>query len=187
MVSLSELSRSLPERWPALAAQHQWRNLTIFPFVLTDTLPPLDQVQSVNMVPFQEDKVHIPITREGGIVLPGGTRERGESLEETLARELDEELGAVARSATLLGYWPCFSRDPQPWRPHLSHPDFLRVVFYGEVRLVKPPTNPDDGEYIARIMSLPPARAVSWLRASARPELADLHDLAATLRGGATC
>lgn len=172
------------ERWPALAAEHRWRSVTVHPFVLSTNLPPLEQIQSVNMVPFQHDRALIPVMDNGGILLPGGTRERGETLGETLAREMDEELGAVVRSSRLLGYWPCHSGDPEPWRPHLSHPDFLRVVYYGEVERVRRPTNPDDGEPIAMIKALAADDAVRWLRICNRPELADIYDLAATMRSG---
>lgn len=184
MASSSDAALSLPDRWPALATRHQWRNVTVHPFVPTTDLPPLDAIQSVNMVPFQGELVHIPVMENGGVLLPGGTRELGESIEEALAREMAEELGAVVRSARLLGYWPCYSSDPQPWRSHLSHPHFLRIVYYGDVELVHPPTNPDDGEPIMSIQSLPPLEAVEWLRASNRPELADLYDLATVIRAG---
>lgn len=184
MSSASDAPPPLRDRWPALAVERRWRNVTVYPFVLSGNLPPVDDIQSVNMVAFDGDVVHIPVMADGSVLLPGGTREIGETPAETLEREMDEELGAVVKSAHLLGYWPCFSSDAEPWRPHLSHPRFLRVVFYGEVELVRPPANPDDGERIESIRSLPSGQAVDWLRSSNRPELADLHDLAAAVRSG---
>ena len=40
------------------------------------------------------------------------------------------------------GAWHYFSTAPKPYRPHLPHPEFYRLVGYGAVEIIGTPTNP---------------------------------------------
>lgn len=168
------------DRFPALARPGRWGNVTLAPFVLDDAVPPLSRVQSVNVVPFVGGGGLCVVIGfgDGSATLPGGTIERSESLLGAARREVREEAGAVIHALSPIGHWPCHSGDPGPWRSHLPHPDFLRVVFRGEVSIVGPPGNPAGAEQITRVEVLPLAEATSWLRSAGRADLADLYRLA---------
>ena len=169
--------RSLVE-FPALSAPLRWRNISLTGFQVLDDLPPIEEVQSVNVVPFVGNACIVIGLADGSVSLPGGTMERGESFLETARRELREEVGAEIRSLALVGQWACHSHDPRPWRSHLPHPDFIRLVLCGEVEIVGPPENPTDGEQVARVEVLSLNAAVACLAAAQRHELAALYQVA---------
>ncbi len=174
---MTDIDRSLIE-FPALASPARWGNITLTGFRLRDELPPINEVQSVNVVPFVGNDCVVIGLEDGGVNLPGGTMEIGESFLETARRELREEVGAEIISLALIGQWSCHSDDPRPWRQHLPHPQFIRLVLCGEVEIVGLPENPVDGEQVTRVDVLPLDDAVARLRSAARPELAELYDLA---------
>lgn len=152
------------------------------PFALETTVPPIPQIQSVNVVPFVDDHCVLIGLEDGSITLPGGTIEPGESLYGAARRELLEEAGAAIHTLSLIGFWACHSEDAMPWRSHLPHPDFLRLVFWGDVTIVGAPENPADAERITSVEPLATAEAERRLRAPGRADLADLYALAWALR-----
>jgi len=174
---LTDVDRSLDE-FPTLSAPLRWGNISLTGFQLLNDLPPIEEVQSVNVVPFIGNDCVVISLAGGSVNLPGGTMERGESFLETARREIREEVGAEIRSLALIGQWACHSDDPKPWRSHLPHPDFIRVVLCGEIEIVRPPENPEDGEQIARVEVLPLEEAISRLDAAQRHELAALYRVA---------
>ncbi|MGB3330383.1 MAG: NUDIX domain-containing protein [Thermomicrobiales bacterium] len=172
----------LRERFPALFVPRRWGNIDLTGFHLLSTWPPIETVQSVNIVPFQADACLVIVDERGGFQLPGGTRERGESLEETGRRELLEEVGATFAHCHPFGWLDCHSHDERPWRPFLMHPDFTRAIAWADVERIGGPTNPDGAEQIAEVLPLSPDEAASRLRHGGRPELADIYLLAASVR-----
>src|SRR5215204_4568650 len=60
---------------------------------LSEELPPLEYVTSVRGVVFRGNRVLVMRNRDEVHVLPGGQREGGETLVETLQREVLEEAG----------------------------------------------------------------------------------------------
>lgn len=93
-------------------------------------LPPLDYVSSVRALLFRGDQ--IMVVRDiwdHYHILPGGRREDGESLIETLRREVLEETGWTLRNPTLLGFLHFHHLSPKPeGYPH-RHPDFFQPVY----------------------------------------------------------
>ncbi|MGI8901010.1 MAG: hypothetical protein ACR2HA_08765 [Nocardioides sp.] len=55
------------------------------------------------------------------------------------------------------------SNRDRPYRPHLPHPRALWAYAVADVRLVGAPTNPEDGEVVVEVLSLPGADAADYL------------------------
>ncbi len=146
-------------------------------------LPPAAPVAHVNIVPRMGDQWVMMSTDGEAWDLPGGTLEPGESVLTAARRELIEELGAELLEHRVLGAWRCHSLAAKPYRPHLPHPDFLRVVLVGQVQLAGPPTNPEGGEDVVAVEAVLLAEAVRRFEACGRRELADLYRLAAAQCG----
>lgn len=152
------------------------------PFALNTVVPPISRVQSVNVVPFVGDACVVIGFEDGSMTLPGGTIELGESLHEAARRELLEEARAEVHTLSLIGAWACHSEDASPWRSHLPHPDFLRLVFWGDTSIVSAPANPADAERITSVELLAIDEAERRLRAVGRDDLGDLYRLSWELR-----
>lgn len=176
--SLPPLSKAaMRQKFPELSTPVRWGPVEAV-FAPRRRLPPQSLIGNVNLVPFAGDLAVVLRMADGRPEIPGGTLEPGENYLTTLERELTEEAGARLLTFTLLGAWRCHSAAAETYRPHLPHPDFYRVVGYGDVALVGKPTNPVDGEQIATV-DLTPVEEVSRLfRQWQRPDLAALYLLA---------
>jgi 8-oxo-dGTP pyrophosphatase MutT (NUDIX family) len=149
------------------------------------TQPPPDAlISNVNVVPFVGARVLLIQLEDGSCEIPGGTLEAGERYLDAARRELLEEAGARLLDYTPFGAWRCHSSSPQPFKPHLPHPDFFRLVGYGSVELIGQPTNPADGEQVVAVEIVTVDEAAARFVASGRPDLADLYWLAARVREG---
>lgn len=151
-------------------------------FFRSDELPPDRLIASGNVIPFVEGKWLLIRFGDGRWTVPGGTRNPKEPLETALRRELLEEAGAVFETAWLLGYWRCLSRKSKPYRFHVPHPLFYRVVFVAEAHLVGDPLGGTDAEPILEVGVVPLFEAFRRLVASGRRDVAELYLLAASLR-----
>lgn len=160
-------------RWGAVSAQFERRA----------DAPPDALISNVTVVPFAGDLVVIIRLVDGSYEVPGGTREAGETILDTARRELIEEAGARLIDYLPFGAWHCYSSSEKPYKSHLPHPEFYRLVGYGTVELTGQPTNPADGEQVAGVEVLTVAAAAERFVASGRPDLADLYRLAARVRG----
>jgi 8-oxo-dGTP pyrophosphatase MutT (NUDIX family) len=172
----------LAARFLDLARGVRWRNTALTGCRLVTGKPNPARLQSVNMVPFVGDRVIVIALENGHIMLPGGTRERDETLFQTISREMREETGHAVDSCFPFAVLDCISYDEKPWRDYLVHPEFERLVCFGDVHQVGLPENPAGAEQIARIEILPVAEAVTFLRDVGRPELADIYGLASEIR-----
>lgn len=151
-------------------------------FVPGNTLPTGRLIGNVNIVPFLGGDAVVVRVAGGRPEIPGGTLEPGEDYLAALRRELREEAGAHLLSWTLLGAYRCHSVASEPYRPHLPHPNFYRVVGFGEIALVGLPTNPPGGEEVIEVSVMPIGTAEQLFRQWRRPDIAALYRLAARYR-----
>ena len=71
---------------------------------------------------------------QGRWVVPGGTVELGESLEQALVREMEEETGVQVRPVSLLTAFDRIDRDGSEVRYHYVIVDYLCEYLGGEAR-----------------------------------------------------
>ena len=162
-----------------------WAPLDI-QFEALTTAPSENLIANVNVMPFVGQNCLIVQTEVGYWEIPGGTLEPGEPYLAAMERELMEEAGAELLSFTVFGAWLCHSHNPKPYRPHIPHPNFYRVVGYGQVEQVGKPLNPSDGEEVVQVLVLPVTEAVENFRRQNRADLAELYQLADFLRQNPT-
>lgn len=130
----------------------------------TDTAPE-HLVARLHLVAVTADgDVVVCRSEQGWRFLPGGTREPGESLHDLARRELMEEAGAVLDGEPR--YFAAHVADSdrgEPFRPHLPHPRTYWAYATAQVRLVGEPTNPEDGESVVEVLTLPPTAAAEYI------------------------
>jgi ADP-ribose pyrophosphatase YjhB (NUDIX family) len=99
---------------------------------LTTYPPPLEFVNSVRSLVFRRNEILVLRNRDGLHIVPGGRREIGETLEETVAREVLEESGWKITWLGLLGLYHFHHLSAKPTDYPYLYPDFLNVVYVGE-------------------------------------------------------
>ncbi|NIK75724.1 8-oxo-dGTP pyrophosphatase MutT (NUDIX family) [Paenibacillus castaneae] len=132
-------------------------------------------VSNISIIPTVGDKYVVMKIDNGKWELVGGTLEPKEHHMDALAREVKEELGAELLSYTLFGCFKCHSSADEPYRPHIPHPDFVRLVGYGEVKLVGEPLNPPDGEQVIAVEAVHIDEAVRRFEEIGRFDIAELY------------
>jgi 8-oxo-dGTP pyrophosphatase MutT (NUDIX family) len=96
---------------------------------LGDELPPPELVTSVRGIVLRENQVLVVRDPESMHILPGGRRNAGETLEETLRREVLEETGWQLATPQLLGIIWLRHLTPRPPDHPYPYPDFLQLVY----------------------------------------------------------
>ena len=94
--------------------------------------PPVQYITSVRSVVFRNDEVLVVRGPNGYHVTPGGRREKGEKLEDTLRREILEESGWTLGKLTLLGFWHFHHLSSKPVNYDYPYPDFLWLLYIAE-------------------------------------------------------
>lgn len=162
-------------RYPMLHRPERWEWAATTTMAFSTHLPDDAVVVSTHVVGFTGGDVLL-CRGEGpdDWFLPGGTRERGETAEDSLVRELLEEAGArLTGPFHGVGAHAGVSEAPAPCRPHLAHPFAAWLWGWGEVEVVAPPSVPEDGERVTEVATFPLAAAQERLAATAAwgPEL----------------
>lgn len=126
----------------------RWKSAT-WNFFISDTIPSEEKVTAVFGVPIYEGGL-VMTKNYRGWELPGGHREIGESLKETLAREIYEEAGITSfeTSEKPVGYLEVVDDEVVPKINKATgapYPNPGYVVFYA-VKVTAPPGNYTDRE-----------------------------------------
>lgn len=140
------------------------------------------RVSNVSIVPCSGDKYIIFQVENGMWELPGGTLEPGEHYLDGLRREVMEELGGELVSYTIFGQFNCESKAAVPYKAHIPHPQFVRLMGYGQVELVGKPLNPPDGEQVVAVEVVSLEEALQRFHSVGRSDLAELYQLADAIR-----
>ena len=100
---------------------------------LSDTLPPIAFVTTVRAIVFMHASVLVIEDADGTVHLtPGGRRETGETLEDTLRREVLEETGWTLQDVCLLGFIHLHHLGNKPEGYRYPYPGFIQVVYTGQ-------------------------------------------------------
>ncbi|MFI2611278.1 NUDIX domain-containing protein [Kitasatospora sp. NPDC018619] len=178
----SARSEELAALFPALHAPQYW-SWGRFDARFSTGLPPDALVTNIHLVGFSEDRVVLCRDDRDHWFLPGGTRERDESIDSCLARELREEAGArLLGGPHWLGAHRCRTEDPAPYRPWQPHPEKAWLWGWGEVVVDSAPTNPADGEQVVEVRAVPPTEAQRLLLVGHDAWWGELVALAVELR-----
>ncbi len=99
---------------------------------LGENRPPLAFITSVRALVLHSTEPMVLVVRDvhGQHIVPGGRREPGEALEETLRREVLEETGWLVSDPRPLGFIHCHHHTPPP--PEFAaypYPDCLQLVY----------------------------------------------------------
>ncbi|MBV9711857.1 MAG: NUDIX hydrolase [Ktedonobacteraceae bacterium] len=127
-----ELEALLQQHTPIAEETAIWGNGTVHLHItnyLSDTLPPLNYVTSVRAIVLQEENVLVVRDHVGPHIEPGGRREAGETLLQTLQRELLEETGWTIEDVQLLGFKHLHHLKPVPEDYSYITPDFFQVIY----------------------------------------------------------
>jgi 8-oxo-dGTP pyrophosphatase MutT (NUDIX family) len=159
----SELTNFLESLTPTVTEADQWGELNFqVAGYLTASAPPLEYVTSVRAVIRRNEDVLVITAPDREHILPGGRREPGESLLETLRREALEETGWSLRSLRLLGFKQFHHLTPKPDNHPYPYPDFLQAVYAATAETYHPDQRiADDYELDARFLPIAEVRALA--------------------------
>jgi len=126
-----DLAAFLARHTPRAEQQAVWGEGTIRLLIscyLSTELPPLKYVTSVRSLVFRDDSVLVLRNPDDTHIYPGGRREGGETLEETLRREILEEVGWEVTEISQLGFLHFQHLTPKPEGYLYPYPDFCHIV-----------------------------------------------------------
>ena len=112
---------------------------------LHDVLPPHEFVTSARAIVLTDLGIALVHNPDGFHILPGGRKEPGESVLQTLGREVREETGCEIEDPRLLGFIHFQHLTPRPEDYQYPYPDFLQVVYAVRAKRIDPASVDPDG------------------------------------------
>ncbi len=154
MLAVDEaLARFLRHRMPEAEDKAVWADGAIplrITAYLTAKEPPSSYVTSVRAIVVRDETVLVVWDEQGEPhLLPGGRCEPGESLQETLYREVLEEAGVEVHDPAMLGFLRYHHLGPKPSGYLYPYPDFLQVVYVAQAGEDRPDGKVHD-DYVSR-------------------------------------
>jgi ADP-ribose pyrophosphatase YjhB (NUDIX family) len=135
-----DLEAFIQQQNPIAEETASWENGIINLHVtnyLSDTLPPLKYVTSVRAIVLKDENVLVVRTLSGLHIEPGGRREAGETLMQTLQREMLEETGWTIEHIHLLGFKHFHHLTPVPEGYSYVSPDFCQIIYTARAHTYK--------------------------------------------------
>jgi 8-oxo-dGTP pyrophosphatase MutT (NUDIX family) len=143
---MSLLAAFLSKYSPSIEELVHWDDLRLHvTSYLTADFPPLAFVTSVRAIVLNEASVILVRAPDGTHILPGGRREEGEALTDTLMREVLEETGWTIDRLQLLGVKHYHHLTPIPPDYRYPYPDFLQLVYCAHAQQHLPEARELDG------------------------------------------
>jgi ADP-ribose pyrophosphatase YjhB (NUDIX family) len=113
--------------------------------LLSRDLPPLELITSARAVVVGPGGLLVVRDPTSVHILPGGRRQPGETLEQTVRREVLEETGWAIDPPTLLGVKHFRHLTPQPSDYPYPYPHFFQVVYTAQAHRFDPGGREKDG------------------------------------------
>lgn len=129
---------------------------------LCPTLPPDDLISSARAVLLRGNEVMlIRDHRDEPYIIPGGRREPGETVLETLQREMREETGWSVRETAVIGYVHFQHLNPKPSGYPYPYPHFFWAIFAAQADSFDPATVEEDF-YVTSANFKPIREVATW-------------------------
>ena len=146
MVSLNALQRFLAPLTSQVTETYDWpaARFAVNSY-LHATPPPVEFITSLRAVVLRAQEVLVVQDPDGYHIIPGGRREAGESLSETLVREVLEETDWQVTVGPLLGFKHFHSLTPPPPEVIAPHPDFVQLVYVAKAVFYQPEAKEQNG------------------------------------------
>lgn len=142
-----EIRAFLSGKIPFFETETRWGDGTLplrVRYYRSDEHPPEQVVTSVRCLVLKGDSVLVLHNRDGHHILPGGRREAGEGLEQTLRREVAEETGWTIEAISRLGFIHLEHLGPKPTGHRFPHPHFFQIVYTARASDYMPNLMSDD-------------------------------------------
>jgi ADP-ribose pyrophosphatase YjhB (NUDIX family) len=172
---MSLLAAFLAQHAPAIEEIVHWDDLRLrVTSYRTARTPPLAFVTSVRALVLHGSSVILVHAPDGTHILPGGRREEGEALTDTLMREVLEETGWTIDQLQMLGIKHYHHLTPMPPEYLYPYPDFVQIVYRARAQQFLPEAREIDG-YELETKFIPTTEALQlplmpsdhmWLRAA---------------------
>jgi 8-oxo-dGTP pyrophosphatase MutT (NUDIX family) len=143
----------------------QWQNQPI-PLhehtYLCPTLPPDELISSSRAIIFRGNEVMVVWDHQNNpYIAPGGRREPGESVLQTLRREVREETGWSVKDTAVLGFVHFHHLGSKPPGYPYPYPDFLQVIFTAWADSFDA-TAVEEDFYVTNFSFQPVAKVATW-------------------------